>query len=275
MICRRVEGGRPKIDKNGGTYWVYNLQEANRAVEFPKIPHLPTSKCERASSDELHLVYSRMLSFLVLTPNHHRSLLRRGISDEEIAIRLYRSAPAEKWKVASALVRDFGEALCVKVPGIVRRQGKRGPYWSLGTGSGLLIPVRDVFGKIVALKVRSDPGSPGSRYYYFASAPNGPSPGAPVHTPLFQGNLTEVIRLTEGELKSDIATIHTGILTISIPGTGNWKPAIPVLQYLKATTVRLAFDKDSWTNRNVARDLQKIFQELQKNNFLVEVETWT
>ena len=40
----------------------------------------------------------------------------------------------------------------------------------------------------------------------------------------------DTIRLTEGELKADVATVLSGILTVSIPGVAMWRKALPVLQ---------------------------------------------
>jgi hypothetical protein len=43
----------------------------------------------------------------------------------------------------------------------------------------------------------------------------------------------EVIRMTEGELKADVATVLTGILTLSIPGVSAWRAVIRVLEQLQ------------------------------------------
>jgi hypothetical protein len=60
------------------------------------------------------------------------------------------------------------------------------------------------------------------------------------------------VRITEGELKGDVATVLSRILTISIPGVGNWQTALPVLEALQPRQVLLAFDSDWRKNSHVA-----------------------
>lgn len=79
----------------------------------------------------------------------------------------------------------------------------------------------------------------------------GPGPGAQVHVPLHTGG-RETVRITEGELKGDVATVLSRILTISIPGVGNWQTALPVLEALQPRQVLLAFDSDWRKNSHVA-----------------------
>ena len=56
---------------------------------------------------------------------------------------------------------------------------------------GLIIPVRDVRTRIVALRVRKDEGAPRYSFVSSASVEPGPGPGAPAHVP--------VIRPTAGD----------------------------------------------------------------------------
>lgn len=73
---------------------------------------------------------------------------------------------------------------------------------------------------------------------------------------MFEGDST-LVRLTEGELKADVATACTGILTMSIAGVSCWRPALLVLNELNVSTARLAFDADARDKRPVARALQQ------------------
>ena len=89
--------------------------------------------------------------------------------------------------LARGLVRRFGAA-AFAVPGLVVKAGDRGRYPTVAAGDGLLVPVRDPAGRIVAIKVRSaDPAGSGAKYYYLSSAKEdwpGPGPGDPLHVPL-------------------------------------------------------------------------------------------
>ena len=78
---------------------------------------------------------------------------------------------------------------------------------------------------------------------------------------------TELIRVTEGELKADVATALSDIFTISVPGVGAWRTALPILRTLKPKEVRLAFDSDCIRNPNVARAIQSAASAFMKEGF--------
>ena len=82
------------------------------------------------------------------------------------------------------------------------------------------------------------------------------------------------MRVTEGELKSDIARTLSGLPTVSAPGATNWRPAFDVVRQLGAKTVRLAFDADAATNEQVARGLAAFAEAATNAGLEVEVERW-
>src|SRR5262249_43922733 len=113
-----------------------------------------------------------------------REALRgRGLSDEEIDRRQYRSLPLQgRARLARELRDRFGDAP-LTVPGFGTRPGDDGkPYLTLFGAAGLLVPVRVGAGRIVALLVRRDePKGESGKYTYVSSARHGgPGPGAPV-----------------------------------------------------------------------------------------------
>src|SRR5262249_50932324 len=143
--------------------------------------------------------------------------------------------------------------------------------------------------------VRRDTIDKDSRYLYLSSTRyKGPSPGSPVHVPLVAtrpgtfgpkpGTIAvptlptppsaNTVRLTEGELKADVATALSGLLTISVPGASCWRPALPVLKELGCRTVRLAYDADVRTNPIVARALVSCIYTLLTTGFDCELECW-
>jgi hypothetical protein len=135
--------------------------------------------------------------------------------------------------------------------------------------------VRDHLGRILGFKVRSDAAEADPKYTTVSSTKyGGPGPGAPVHVPRYTGLSLEVIRVTEGELKADVATVLTGILTLSIPGVSAWRAAIPVLEHLQPRTIWLAFDADWRTNPVVARALAAAAMALTTQGWSVLVEVW-
>src|SRR5207245_1887547 len=102
----------------------------------------------------------------------------------------------------------------------------------------------------------------------------GPGPGAPVHVPLHAFSTEAPVRITEGELKADVATVLSGVLTIAMPGVSVWRQALPALQDLQATRVLLAFDADWRTNPHVAQALGHAASALVEAGYEVQVEDW-
>lgn len=263
-----------RVDKAGGDYWLYRLDGAGPA-SVEALPEMPAQAgAERADDGTLHRTYNDLLSLLTLSPGHRENLRRRGLSDAEIEARQYRTLPASgRAELAKRLAERYGDLL-LKVPGFYVKEDGGRRWWTLAGAAGILIPVRDLAGQIVGLKVRADDPGDGPRYTWLSSARHGgPGPGNRVHCPLFSGQ-TALVRVTEGELKADIATALSGILTLSVPGVSSWRQVLPILRQCGAKTVRLAFDADARKNRNVARALKLTAQALAREGYAVEMETW-
>jgi hypothetical protein len=287
--CRRVDTGEGlhKIDAAGVDYWLYRLdgrpfqhQEPDNPETFRPVLSSDDSEPERADPDTLHRVYTALLDELTLCENHRENLHKRGLNDDEIAFRGYKSLNKNRSQTAKKLIDKFGPEVCTKVPGLFKKANRKGEYWTISGPNGIIIPVRDSRHRIVALKVRADEPVGGNKYLYVTSRRrndalwDGPGPGTPVHIALAREVNSDVIRLTEGELKADIATALNCILTIAIPGVSVWRPALPVIKELGAKTVRLAFDADARNNKHVARALKMTAEALKKEGFNVELETW-
>lgn len=207
-------------------------------------------------SDEakrIHDVYSFLLRSLDLTKEHRDQLNGRGFSDQEIDGNLYRSLPLRRGEVIATCFAEFGSGLS-GVPGFWR-DDKGG--WQLSGKSGILVPVRSSDGLISALKVRVDkPSSPSSKYLLLSSNPkadkktgevkypNGTAAKIAVHYPLGCPKQIEVLRVTEGEIKADIATSLLPEYTISLPGITMWRMAIDLARLHKPDLILLAFDSD-------------------------------
>jgi hypothetical protein len=225
----------------------------------------------------LHRVYSALQAALTLSKPHREALRRRGLSDTEIDHRGYRTLPIQgRARHANELRERLGNAL-LSVPGFVVKAGTGGrPYVTIAGAAGLLIPVRDPAGRIIALKSRSDnPGPNGCRYSYLSGVKyGGPGPGTPAHVPLGLQPPADVVRVTEGELKADVATALSGLHTIAAAAASSWRPALDLLPALGCKTVRLAFDADALDNPHVARALADCCQAATAAGLAVELEHW-
>jgi DNA primase len=247
----------------------------HREQRQPQATLSASARVPCAAPATLGTIYQGLLAALPLSPAHRQALWQRGLADSEIHRRQYGTLPLQgRAALAKRMVDWWGADVCAQVPGfyLAERDGQR--WWTLAGAAGLLIPVRNRDGHIVALKVRADVPGDGPKYTTISSAKHGgPSPGAQVHVPLHQGQ-GDIIRLTEGELKADVATVLSGLLTVSIPGVAMWRKAVPVLQRLHPSWVLLAFDADWRSNPHVAQALGQTAFALVDAAYSVEVEDW-
>ncbi|MGZ3775209.1 MAG: DUF3854 domain-containing protein [Pseudobdellovibrionaceae bacterium] len=281
-ICRRNNDGtaNTRLDKNGSEYHLYfngikmNSGKIGTRV-YKKVPKVEDTTS--IDTEELHKVYSAVIEEFELSESHREDLRKRGLLDEDIEKNRYKSLlPDKKAELLKSLHKKFDKNQLIKVPGFYLN--KRG-YLQLAGPQGLLVPITNQIGQIIALKVRRDlkketaDGFP--KYFYISSTKRGGiGPGAPIHVPTSANKGGVKIRVTEGELKADVATALSNLPTLSIPGATIWKPLLPVLKKMRVRTVVIAIDADAATNRNVASALEKMALALKDNGYEVEIETW-
>lgn len=264
--------GRRFRDKNGDEFLAVHSQHPVRQRRLRSDAGFPRTPSTAAPADHLNDVYTAFLKVLTLSSGHEADLRRRGLSDSEVQLRGYRSLSYGRHEIAARLLDQFGPAACAAVPGIVIKDSRP---WITGA-VGLVVPVRDVAGRIVALKVRSDRLEAHGKYSSVSSRRyGGPGPGAPVHVPLYAGSTPEVVRVTEGELKGDVATALSGIRTIAVPGVTVWRPVLPIIEALQPKRVLIAYDADYQTNPNVRRALGQVAEAVAARGYRVEIETWS
>lgn len=215
--------------------------------------------------------YRTILAALPLSDQHRQQLRARGLTDNTIAAGMYRTLP--EGFMLSAARFGLGNLLKLKplldgVPGIV---GLR-----LAATPGLLFPALDDHGRIVALRSRPDKVEDGNKYRWVSSKKSGPSCGAPAHVPPGIGE-SDVIRITEGEIKAHVAYVLSGVPTLSFAGVENWRNVVPfVAQLLNPATkrVRFAFDYDAVNNKRVAACLLEAAEFFSGDGYNVEYERW-
>ena len=271
--CRRMdtEGGIQKIDKSGIPYCLYFEEGWNET--YSTHPFTKSENVKRAEPAILDQVYQKLLHRFPLTSAHRQNLIQRGLNNEEIEKRGYGSLGANKrWKKTKDLVEELGENVCRHVPGFIKKKGEYGVYWTLSGMPGILIPVRDIQKRIIALKVRLDESTESGKYRYLSSkAQGGVGAGTHVHVPLFQGVVSDVLQVTEGELKADIATVLQESLTISIPGVSTWRMVFPILEQFHPKTISIAFDSDCRSNSTVANCLEQFAKEIRRKGYELQL----
>lgn len=256
-LCKRVASERRKVNGEGVEFWVHGAQSKRASEPAPCRPnHISMDRLHRAPITQRTQVYERLLDMLELSESHRRALEARGLTAAYIRHGRYRSLPADwraRQEIAHALVDSFG-AIAASVPGIVPARDRDGQpisgRWTLAGLAGLLIPVR-IDGNISAIKIRRDDDSQGRyanapRYSALSSASaGGVSAEVTSHRPSWtRCKGAPVLRVTEGELKADVASALSGVPTISVPGIGQYRRAFEVVHIARPELVEVVFDHD-------------------------------
>jgi hypothetical protein len=283
ICCRFREDGcyASREDCNGSPYYLHTHDG-----EPPDWGSYRAQTAVRASPKWLHDVYCTLLETLELSPEHRENLRKRGLTDEQIDKRMFRTLPKQGRKDIAEKVledsfvtasREKREKALLKVPGFVLRGEGEDQYLTIAGPSGLLLPVHREDAHIVALKIRCDDPGDGPKYLYLSSTKDGgPGPGSPYHlSSLFRGSACpDEIRIAEGELKADVAAAITGLPTIGIPGASVWRPAVAWAQLFGIKAVRLAYDADAREKEHVAAALSACAGAVQEAGMTLKLEVW-
>lgn len=266
-ICMRVPAGAVSEAKNGG--YIHVLQESDSTPSTPLIitTSLPVNSLQkRADIVRRHAIYSDLLESLILTARHSNDLLRRGLSDTEIARNRYASLPESPIRILSICHSLAARHDLANVPGFYRNEDDRWafPVWR----PGYFIPVRDERGRIQACQIRQDTGI---RYVWLSSRDktDGASSGTPIHFARpWRVRSTRLAIITEGALKADIIAESLDTCVIAVAGVSSFREnfgsrirkRLPYLQ-----KVFLAFDNDWHTKSEVLKALTRMQNSLVRS----------
>lgn len=219
-------------------------------------------------------VYRAWLERLQLTNDHRSNLRSRGLNDNEIDQNGYNSlAFFTGCKAVEAVRQRFPDAELENIPGLKRDSS--GTLAIVSHARGLLIPVRDPRGRITALCCRRDVVHQDETKYTWLSGAGSSSCGAPVHVPLGTPTGCPACRVTEGQLKADVAFARSGLPTLGVAGVDLWPSAIPILEELGVERVHIAFDADLTIKPHVAAAALALATQLSTMGKEVVVETWS
>ncbi len=280
VICLRIASDQPSIGGLGG--WCHPLNEAELYQAALSAFSAPSQRL--APPATLDKVYRALHSNLYLTALHTKHLTQeRQLSPEAIQARGYQS-----WGQGDRLLRSrlaevlhslFG-GIVLDVPGfLLREQGRT--YLTLGGPPGILIPVHNADGQIVAHQIRTDqPGQSGKYVWLSSTSRGGPGPGSPVHVsrPL-QPTTSQRVWLTEGPLKADIASERLGEIVLALPGVQADKHFLPTLQKLQERNeikeLVIALDSDWHEKSAVATARLKLAEAAARQGIPVSLADWT
>ena len=272
-MCHYVKDGcfKESVSRNGANCYFHRIKPDQSRPKPRKKPAKPTPEIANITTRDL--VYRRLLERFTLTSEHRSNLGSRGLTADQIDGGGYGSLPErDRREKVFALVEEFGKRDILATPGFYEQDGEVRVY----ARPGMLVPVRDLAGRVQAVCIRADGAPKGRKYTWLSSVKieGGVGPGSPIHAALGLAPPQRTIRITEGALKADIAARLSGVPTIAVPGVGNWKGTIQVLKDARAETARIAYDADARSNIHVANPLRDLFDALAEAGFRVELEVW-
>lgn len=284
VLCKHIASERKKENREHVTFYVHRLR-GYVSDGAQRIAHV-APQATRASSALRNRAYRIIFSRLDLDACDREALARRGLDRASIEANGYRTLPLRgRAAIARAVIEDLGESAAASIPGIVWRtddtDASRG-WWSLAGSPGVVVPVRDLDGLVVALKVRRrDPiEDGGQRYLYVTSAKHGgASAESAAHVPVaaraMRGTAGRLI-LTEGELKSDLATALLGEPVVSVPGVSTWRAGVDLARVWGVRDVVVAFDAETKPKPAlaVARATRDAVDELRRAGLRASVWIW-
>ena len=202
-----------------------------------------------ADIETRHAVYTTLLSMLTLEPDHRRNLLNRGLTERAIIENGYRTTPIVGEKILAKQLLVSGQILR-GVPGFFTDMN--GEWLFVSNKRGILVPVRDIHGRIQGIQIRRDDAEK-RKYRWISSSEIKDGCGAEgwIH---LAGPVSDSILLIEGPLKADIVHCLTGFTVLAVPGVNSLKYLERTLFDLAELGIRrvmTAFDMDFLKNSNV------------------------
>ncbi len=268
-LCMRAESDWPAKDGMGGHF---HRLAATLSVARPR---LPRRKATAFDPRMRGTISAWILDRLALEEPHYEHLkgAQRRLTMEQIVRRRYRSWPgaSERAELATQGVREFG-AMMREYPGFyIDRNGLP----ALAGPEGLLLPVADDSGRVVAFQIRPDDATIGKRLWLSsAGRRSGTGSGAPAHFsyPAFvRDPFTAYV--VEGVLSADICSDTLGAPCIGIAGKTNWRTLDPErLATSLVERIVIALDQDD-PNVQISEEARDAGQFLG-NHVQVQFASW-
>ncbi|MBN9492871.1 hypothetical protein J0H33_05935 [bacterium] len=193
---------------------------------------------DRLDVEERHTIYSAALALLDVRRGTHDDLRRRGLGDETIADVGYRSIPLKgnaQTALMAAMRERFGDSTLLRCPGFHDKNGRLTFACAVGKRDGYVVPYRDERGRVTGFQVRLFVGG--------YQTPAG-TKVAEIYHVARSGRETGDLYLTEGGLKSQVASSVGGIWCMGIPGQALQGAHIEVIRRLEPRRVIVAFDQE-------------------------------
>lgn len=246
-------------------------------VDRPKIKIAHTSnvaicECPITDIESRHATYNALLDKLSLANDHKENLLGRGLTEIDIKRLGYKTTPIIGMTTLAKQLQLSGLYLA-GVPGFYRNAN--GDWTFVNEKRGILIPVRDINGRIQGLQIRRD-NMQKRKFRWFSSTDQKDGCKAEGWTHLV-GDIVPQIILTEGPMKADVINALTGLTVLAVPGVNSLthlKVALEKLRESGVTNIKTAFDMDFSTNAHVQNGFNNLLKLLDEKGFNFGTYVW-
>ena len=232
----------------------------------------PIVDCPITDIEARHATYSAFLSKLSLSQDHRQNLMNRGLSDEDIVRLGYKTTPIVGMSTIAKQLQSEGYYLA-GVTGFYRTDSDN---WSfIQEKRGILIPVRDINGRIQGLQIRRD-NVQKRKFRWVSSTDKKDGCRAESWTHL-AGQIRPIALLTEGPMKADVIHALTGLTVIAIPGVNTLTQLQKTLTEMRKEglcEIKTAFDMDLSTNHHVQAAYKNLLCLLDEMNFKFGTYVW-
>lgn len=245
-------------------------KERPYSAALPSPPEITTSPA--ADIEVRHTAYNTLLSMLTLAGDHKLNLLGRGLSESVIINNGYKTTPMVGGKIIAKRLLESG-CLLEGVPGFYK--DKTGVWTFIENRRGIIVPVRDIQGRIQGMQVRRD-NEEKRKYRWVSSAGIETGCGAESWVHL-AGPVRERIILSEGPMKADVIFHLTGQTVLAVPGVNALKHlerSLADLTELGVKRVTTAFDMDFLKNPHVQNGYAELVNLLRRVNLQFGTYLW-
>jgi len=261
LFCREVGEAHQWTDHFLGGY-IHQPRE--RRPDAPTNKPLPP-QTPAAPADTQHAVYTDVHAWGPLSEAHRRLLTGpgHGLTDEDAS--RYGSLSGGR-ALIERLIERHGTGALLGTPGFYRDDAGKIQF---AIASGILMPRRDLDGRITGVQVRSDHPNANQRYTWASSTRyDGPSCGSAAHVARPRApdpRRSHMVGVVEGIKKADVLADRLGYPFIGIAGVGTWRAAEAILEEMgerdpALTTCLIALDRD--TKPRAIEDTERARQRL-------------
>lgn len=240
--------------------------------EIKKSVSNPVVECPVTDIESRHATYCALLAKLSLAQDHRQNLINRGLSDDDIIRLGYKTTPVVGMSAIAKRLQSEGHYLA-GVPGFYKTEN--GDWTFIQEKRGILIPVRDIDGRIQGLQIRRDDVKK-RKFRWVSSTDKKDGCRAESWTHIV-GQIRPIALLTEGPMKADVIHALTGLTVIAVPGVNTLTQLEKTLTQMRKEglcEIKTAFDMDMSTNHHVQNAYMNLLSLLDEMNFKFGTYVW-